>query len=935
MPVSVPFHLIRTERKDACAAYLLYSDEIADLLTLCGHIGTDPLPPIFPVEGGFLVIPKSMPAVSYRNALPLRRLSENLYLAVDAELVPSLHPDEAAGLTRERGLVFLPGNRCLEFNAREPLSAAALIAFPAVKRSNWQQFPPGPDWPDRLTTITYTAPDLTPDNVLNAGGEGIGEETPRPPKVNPVKTALGKMGLGLGKGIAALGVVSGIGAVGRIGAGLMAAAIAIAPRLSESLLGKQEAALRELLRKFREGKIEEALKNALPMGGQGTASELHTSDQLPKHNTRWSLANIFGWNGPARLWVGGADEQVQLANEYRKAAQAALERGDHRRAAFIYAKLLNEVGAAADILAKGGLHRDAAIVYRDHLKNPRWAAREFEAAGDCDEALRLFRQIGEHEQAGDLLRRMGEEDQAIEEYHCAARKLIDGPHDYLKAGELILRKTGRADLAGAYFAIGWRERSTSVAHGNNALPCATRLAEIYAFAEPLDPFWNHLQEVETWLANSDKTSTAQLFDAILKLAELPHLRAVRTELRNRSRLALAARLREYSHTEKRMGNAVSDLFGGSRHWPAAVVSDANFALRTALKLTRQPANGERRSNSISLGKGMVTAAVSVIDTGEVIVGFHDGLAVSFDPRARRVDIIAPSGSDMVEAIAVDTTGQTIVLASGHDPDSRTLRLRGYRKNESGKIEYLSERAYQSPDLSWYVLNPLIFRSVIHPRAIVSTGAGLVGFGAVALIPREQEISHDEERPPIFLILPAPQTAVTFVSKDAVVQASASIPISDSTRSSRIIFEDRQIVWTGIPFHLGWRPRIAPLMHPSVSWLQTANNRLEIAGVGEDGHIHWSEIVIPDGDDTQSNRTCITDSANFGAAAIWKPGMIIAVSEDNRVCWLRSLRLGFSEWAPARNIPNPTRPVACFASSATGEAIVIMADGEAVCMPVPQ
>src|SRR5262249_25569230 len=140
------------------------------------------------------------------------------------------------------------------------------------------------------------------------------------------------------------------------------------------------------------------------------------------------------------------------------------------------------------------------------------------------------------------------------------------------------------DLAGAYFVLGWRQRAASASLANNTIVCAVRLAEIYAFADPFEPFWQHLDEVDGFLASpGNVAATSNFFDTVLKLAELPHLQSHRAELRDRSRLALAGKLRQHSLSESRPGAVVSELFGKSRHWPAAVVSDSNFALRSALK----------------------------------------------------------------------------------------------------------------------------------------------------------------------------------------------------------------------------------------------------------------------------------------------------------------------------------------------------------------
>ncbi len=243
---------------------------------------------------------------------------------------------------------------------------------------------------------------------------------------------------------------------------MMLGAAAAVPRLTEAMLGKQRAALNDLLKQFREGKIEQALKRALPFNGDaGRGGQVATSDELPVNDPRYSLDGLMRSNAPPGIWEVEEEPQRQLQDEYRKAAQAALDRGDFQRAAYIHGRLLGDVRMAATILSQGGLHRDAAILYRDRLGDLRWAAREFDAAGEWDQALLLYRQLRDYEAAGDLLRKMGEEEQAIEEYHLAAQELIVARKDYLQAGELMLRKTGRADLAGAYFALGWKQRSDS------------------------------------------------------------------------------------------------------------------------------------------------------------------------------------------------------------------------------------------------------------------------------------------------------------------------------------------------------------------------------------------------------------------------------------------------------------------------------------------
>ena len=164
-------------------------------------------------------------------------------------------------------------------------------------------------------------------------------------------------------------------------------------------------------------------------------------------------------------------------------------------------------------------------------------APRFELAGEHDEALRLYRDSHLHLDAGTQPRRLGE-DRAIEEYHRGDERVIELRKDYVEAGDILLKKTGRADLAGAYFALGWRERRASLANAKSALPCAERLIEIYAFAEPREPFWELLTETEVWLRepgwahDADGSSTRWL--------AWPVPRGYRpAEIRDRCRVGLA------------------------------------------------------------------------------------------------------------------------------------------------------------------------------------------------------------------------------------------------------------------------------------------------------------------------------------------------------------------------------------------------------------
>src|SRR5205807_241009 len=100
---------------------------------------------------------------------------------------------------------------------------------------------------DRIRSISLDLPDESPEAILAAGAGDIGSEDPsRPPAAGLGAQILGRAALGAGKTLFHLGNLLGLGGLAGLGANWMKRALQLAPRLSEGLLGKQEAALREL-----------------------------------------------------------------------------------------------------------------------------------------------------------------------------------------------------------------------------------------------------------------------------------------------------------------------------------------------------------------------------------------------------------------------------------------------------------------------------------------------------------------------------------------------------------------------------------------------------------------------------------------------------------------------------------------------------------------
>jgi hypothetical protein len=690
--MKVPFHLRKAAGKADVAGLLLLSADVRELLAVCAALGPPAggaregaaLPPVYAVLGGFLIkasggrqppVPTSQQGAhaprspSIPGAIRLRRLAGNLFLPVDAELVPALLEDEAAALVRDRGLVFLPGGRVLAFAPDRPLTAAELLACPRRQPRTWEPLPPRPARPDRLREVLLDLPNDTPDVILDSGAGTIGsEEAPRPPASIPGAQAAGAAALGVGRGLVWLGHLLHWRGLAQLGARLMRQVVDRVPRLSESLLGRQEAALRELLRQFREGNLEQALRRALPLNSPaGRGDTVAQNDHLPLHNLLYSLRELLGGGrGPASLWLGGFNVQADLAREYRKAAEDAAARGDWRRAAFIYGKLLHDYRLAAAVLERGGLHHDAAVIYLELLSDTLGAARAFEAAGEVDRALQLYRRRGDHVAAGDLLRRAGEEDLALEEYRQAAALLAAGDN-HLEAGELMLERGRRPDLALEFFTAGWSRRPQGSAQG-----CLLRLAEIRAAGESPRPLLSLIAEADDFFAPPGNDSgAAQFYNALARLAGGPHLEASRDDLRDRALAGLANKLRQRAREESRPGNTVSQLLGQPGTWAPAVVSDAAFAFKAAL--CRTPQTRSVSPNRIQLWEGLVTAVCWALETGRVYAGFANGGWTRFDPKTGYRSVWRPEkDNEVVTALATDPVGDLLVVLSAPSGDGRVL-----------------------------------------------------------------------------------------------------------------------------------------------------------------------------------------------------------------------------------------------------------------------
>jgi len=882
--VEVPFRLTRREDAFAADAVLVFADGFAPVAAAVGGAA----PQVFPVRGGFLLIG----AGAVPGAIRLRRLAGDLFIPADADLVPALLPEEAAGLTRDRGLVFLPGGPVLAFDPAAPLPTSRWVAPAVVTRDEWGPLPEPPPRAERLTAIERPSP---MSDVLNIGrpdgadplpADGRVPDDARPPPSSAADRAAGAAKLGAGTFLNWLGSLAGLSGLAKFGADLARKAIEQVPRLSEKLLGAQEAALREVLRQLRDGDAEAALRRAPPaFADPDTPARVGTDANLGTRDPRYDLRSLVGGGGGGVGWLGGGDVWARLADEYRRLAREATARGDFRRAAYLLGLLLRDVRAAANALLAGGLFRDAAVLLRDKLHDAASAAAAFEQAGEFDEAVRLYDRAGLYETAGTLLRRLGDEAAARGYFVRAADGLADR-NEWLKAGDLMRRTTGDLDAATTYFRRGW--------DADGSVACGCRLLDDRLAAADWTGAEHLFDAAEARFAPPRSADAAAFFHHARRAAagRLPPDRG--DDLADRTRLLFARHLADRGPAD------VGSLFGTPGNWPAPVVRDAAVAARVRPLVASHDV-------PVRIVAGPVHAVVVAPNSGDIIVAAAGGI-IGWRRNGTR-DLFAASGAPPL-GLAVSADGSMVVdlRAEGGEPVARCYTA-GVEVARRGLSELIAEGA-KNPLAGWY-LEPVVGTDRGAVSVTVATPRQRLQLSGTYLA----ATSHNRFMP-------------TGGLTNLLVRAGADRAWDWDERFLRLLAdgEPPRSLCRWLPH---WTPAVPPgssLTVPRTDWRTPSPGVLEVAGVDRDGNVHWFRF---DGSDPRNTAadTATAAGESFTAAALVGPGQVVAASAVNVVQWMS--REG-TTLRPRAEVPLrvPTRVVALVGRGA-GEVVAVLADGTAV------
>ncbi len=918
MTVRVPFHLRRRQGGEpAASALFVPGRDAAVLLSLCTRLGLDPSGRVHDLSDGFLLRLDGPSSEPMPGTTRLRELSPGLFVPVDATLVPALLDDEAAGLVRDGGVVFLPGGRVLRFDRRSPVGLESLLLAPARPRREWGPLPVPPRLAERITEISRERPEPPPEALYREWEQDLHRPGPSrressdPEGAGPGQRAIGGDEATPGETGAAGGLMPTLHGLGDALRGLIGRAGSGARSLGEKIqwgMVDHSALVQKLLREFRQGDPGRALRHAFPMGPIDPRDRhVGFGNQLPWSRAIYNLIDLLGGSSRGQsvaTWQARADLIDELRREYRKAAGAAVGRGDFRRAAYVYGRLLADHRTAAQILMRGGLHHDAAILFLKKVNDLSAAAQAFEAAGEVDRAVVLYRQLGHHEAAGDLLHRVGDEAGARAEYLRAVDRAMEAsPLDWYEVGRLLSGKVGVLDPAIEAFRNGWGRRPAT-----NAMACAQELIAIHAGRGEIQPLRELLEDSDAFFRSVGSPRDARAFydRMAAATATVPALADLAEEVRDRALMTLADHLHRQVLSGSPPAPAVSALFGESTLWSPAFARDAQFAAGLAMRSRERPTTDGRGAQlqGVQVGRGTVTAACQASPSAELFLGFADGRIL-----ALRRSQVAPVGevAGPVAAMAAGPDGQVLV-ALRHTEHGAVLTT--FLRRHDGTYRARPESHFVRPGRTW--LTPILDA---EPGTFVGLGddRDLVILEATAGVPLHHlpllqgPAAPDPDPPAAAFILPGP---------------SARYLLNDGRHWFFLDADGHRIDGC----ESAWRP-IGGSRSPrcSVPLSYTFLDGL-IKVVGLDGHgaVYSSQLWLEDGGlEVLSSLVAKTDGGYL--AATQSGHSRVAAVSASRVDWL-SYRT--DRFQVVRTLPDPglAHAVACFPSMVPEEVMVVLGDG---------
>ncbi len=356
-----------------------------------------------------------------RGGIPLTQIAgHDFFFPLGAQLDPPLEPGDLDRLLPRDGIHFFhPSAGLLEFDPGGARTLAGLLELPIDEDASagWGHARTADPFNTKLRAIHVHADAPDAEQQLREAGEEIGdraiEGVPNPTGRKEFRSGVTLVAARMAKFLTGLAPTDPNKTKRTV--------VDHLDRWASDVIDRQSRRNRELNRllDLLRDDPDEGLRYALPVrGGERNWGKAPPGDTLGKRDLDFSLGKLGGGR-PGDHWDVPREIERRLIARYRAAAQRELDRGNHRRAAYIFAHLLEDLPAAAAALRSGRHYREAAILYRDQIHDARSAAGCFRDGGLFEEAVALYRDLGEHLVLGDLLTELGRTTEAAQSYQDA------------------------------------------------------------------------------------------------------------------------------------------------------------------------------------------------------------------------------------------------------------------------------------------------------------------------------------------------------------------------------------------------------------------------------------------------------------------------------------------------------------------------------------
>lgn len=489
---------------------------------------------------GLLVILPANQANQLTNAIPYKLVGRKLYIPTNAELYPAVGSDEVDKLLLYHVQFFHPTTGLIGFEKEDCVNVLQLVQQPTINSLFWKQSEAKPSLPVPLQSIRVHVDAM--QNIIESFKDDIGikplEKIIGPPNNTTKALKLAKVG---GNRIlyyllqillfipTVIGIILSLlfslfggknspskpthyrepSWLDKLIGGAISGTVSWMQKTMNQLQMERDTEINKLMNMF-DTDPSEALKYALPLASMYANRGIETggSSLFRNNNTLFNLSGLGGGKTVSSWDIG--DRYNDLRSKYMKAAQHEMDRGNYKRAAYIYAHLLADYHSAANALMQGKMYREAAALYKDHLKRNIAAAECLEKGGLLNEAIDIYKEEGRHEKVGDLYTILHQKEKARLHY----TKCIDtaiGTHDYLEAARLQKDKLLEPESAMATLKTGW--------YNNNNKPaeCLKRYYEVKHEHQP-----EHIIEdvTDVYMHASTPSQQTHLLDVMLHVNKI-------------------------------------------------------------------------------------------------------------------------------------------------------------------------------------------------------------------------------------------------------------------------------------------------------------------------------------------------------------------------------------------------------------------------------